>query len=127
MLTFHTCAVPRLFTPEIAAFYEGYWAYKGVTINKGTVVTGFTTNDDGHVRILLSRRFPLHPVPPVKQETDMKHKKKTRCGENRIHSFLVECGLWHLRVAFGEQPVYPATAEGSLDEAVASSQHPEIW
>lgn len=44
------CAVPRLFTPEIAAFYEGYWAHKGVTINKGTVVTGFTTTDDGHVR-----------------------------------------------------------------------------
>jgi len=41
--------VPRLFTAEIAAFYEGYYANKGVTIIKGTVATGFTSNSDGEV------------------------------------------------------------------------------
>jgi monodehydroascorbate reductase (NADH) len=39
-------AVPRLFTAEIAAFYEGYYANKGVNIIKGTVATGFTSNSD---------------------------------------------------------------------------------
>lgn len=42
--------MPRLFTPDIAAFYEGYWSSKGVTINKGTVATGFNVDDDGHVK-----------------------------------------------------------------------------
>jgi hypothetical protein len=42
-------AVPRLFTAEIAAFYEGYYANKGVNIIKGTVATGFTSNSDGEV------------------------------------------------------------------------------
>lgn len=42
-------AVPRLFTAEIAAFYEGYYANKGVKIIKGTVAVGFTTDAAGEV------------------------------------------------------------------------------
>lgn len=42
-------AVPRLFTPEIAAFYEGYYANKGITIIKGTVAVGFDSDTNGDV------------------------------------------------------------------------------
>lgn len=44
--------MPRLFTPEIAAFYEKYYQSKGVTIVKGTVVSGFDTNEAGEVKIV---------------------------------------------------------------------------
>lgn len=40
-------SVPRLFTAGIAAFYEGYYANKGINIIKGTVAVGFGTNADG--------------------------------------------------------------------------------
>lgn len=42
--------MPRLFTPEIAAFYEGYYAKKGITIIKGTVAVGFTVDAKGEVK-----------------------------------------------------------------------------
>lgn len=42
-------AVPRLFTAELAGFYEGYYANKGIKIIKGTVATGFGTNENGEV------------------------------------------------------------------------------
>ncbi|KGN48244.1 hypothetical protein Csa_003688 [Cucumis sativus] len=42
--------MPRLFTPEIAAFYEGYYAQKGITIIKGTVAVGFTVDTNGEVK-----------------------------------------------------------------------------
>ncbi|CAL5207380.1 unnamed protein product [Lathyrus oleraceus] len=42
--------MPRLFTSEIAAFYEGYYANKGINIIKGTVAVGFTANSDGEVK-----------------------------------------------------------------------------
>ncbi|XP_057745724.1 monodehydroascorbate reductase-like [Arachis stenosperma] len=42
--------MPRLFTSGIAAFYEGYYAKKGVNIIKGTVAVGFTANSDGEVK-----------------------------------------------------------------------------
>ncbi|KAM7526086.1 hypothetical protein LguiA_015988 [Lonicera macranthoides] len=42
--------MPRLFTAEIAAFYEGYYANKGVKIIKGTVAVGFTTDASGEVK-----------------------------------------------------------------------------
>lgn len=42
--------MPRLFTAGIAAFYEGYYAKKGINIIKGTVAVGFTTNADGEVK-----------------------------------------------------------------------------
>lgn len=42
-------AVPRLFTSEIAAFYEGYYANKGIKIIKGTVAVGFGANSNGEV------------------------------------------------------------------------------
>ena len=42
--------MPRLFTADIAAFYEGYYAKKGVNIIKGTVAVGFTSNDNGEVK-----------------------------------------------------------------------------
>ncbi|KAJ4969978.1 hypothetical protein NE237_003077 [Protea cynaroides] len=42
--------MPRLFTAEIAAFYEGYYARKGINIIKGTVAVGFDTHADGEVK-----------------------------------------------------------------------------
>ncbi|KFK38340.1 hypothetical protein AALP_AA3G101300 [Arabis alpina] len=39
----------QLFTPEIASFYEGYYANKGIKIIKGTVATGFSSNSNGDV------------------------------------------------------------------------------
>ena len=45
----HVKTVPRLFTADIAAFYESYYQKKGVTIIKGTVACGFTQNDAGEV------------------------------------------------------------------------------
>lgn len=41
--------VPRLFTSGIAAFYEGYYANKGIKIIKGTVAVGFSANSNGEV------------------------------------------------------------------------------
>jgi monodehydroascorbate reductase (NADH) len=41
--------VPRLFTAEIAAFYEGFYKNKGVKILKGTVATGFESDASGNV------------------------------------------------------------------------------
>ncbi|WOL18546.1 monodehydroascorbate reductase-like [Canna indica] len=41
--------MPRLFTPEIAAFYEGYYTNKGVKIDKGTLVVGFDSDANGDV------------------------------------------------------------------------------
>lgn len=43
--------LPRLFTPEIAAFYESYYYNKGVKIVKGTTVVGFNPNSsNGEVK-----------------------------------------------------------------------------
>lgn len=42
--------MPRLFTPELAAFYEGYYANKGIKIVKGTVVVGFNADTNGDVK-----------------------------------------------------------------------------
>lgn len=41
--------MPRLFTPEIASFYEGYYANKGIKIIKGTVAVGFDSDANGDV------------------------------------------------------------------------------
>ncbi|XP_074570873.1 monodehydroascorbate reductase 3, cytosolic-like [Curcuma longa] len=41
--------MPRLFTPEIAAFYESYYTNKGVKIDKGTLVVGFDSDTNGDV------------------------------------------------------------------------------
>ncbi|KAG0612700.1 hypothetical protein M758_6G046800 [Ceratodon purpureus] len=41
--------MPRLFTPEIASFYEGYYKGKGINIIKGTSVTAFEKDDQGNV------------------------------------------------------------------------------
>ncbi|CAD5190957.1 unnamed protein product [Musa acuminata subsp. malaccensis] len=41
--------MPRLFTSDIAAFYEGYYANKGVKIDKGTLVVGFDSDANGDV------------------------------------------------------------------------------
>lgn len=41
--------MPRLFTAGIAAFYEGYYAHKGIKIIKGTVAVGFTSDANGEV------------------------------------------------------------------------------
>ncbi|KAL9678544.1 hypothetical protein QQ045_016388 [Rhodiola kirilowii] len=42
--------MPRLFTAEIAAFYEGYYANKGIQIIKGTVAVGFDSDESGAVK-----------------------------------------------------------------------------
>ncbi|OWM79104.1 monodehydroascorbate reductase [Punica granatum] len=42
--------MPRLFTADIAAFYEGYYANKGIKIIKGTVAVGFTADASGEVK-----------------------------------------------------------------------------
>ncbi|EOY08173.1 hypothetical protein QUC31_010970 [Theobroma cacao] len=42
--------MPRLFTSGIAAFYEGYYANKGIKIIKGTVAVGFTSDSNGEVK-----------------------------------------------------------------------------
>ncbi|KAL5545897.1 hypothetical protein UlMin_005584 [Ulmus minor] len=41
--------MPRLFTSGIAAFYEGFYANKGIKIIKGTVAVGFNSNANGEV------------------------------------------------------------------------------
>ncbi|CAL9202577.1 unnamed protein product [Musa hybrid cultivar] len=41
--------MPRLFTAGIAAFYEGYYANKGIKIIKGTVAVGFDSDANGDV------------------------------------------------------------------------------
>ncbi|XP_047330540.1 monodehydroascorbate reductase, seedling isozyme-like [Impatiens glandulifera] len=42
--------MPRLFTAGIAAFYEGYYANKGIKIIKGTVAVAFTADSNGEVK-----------------------------------------------------------------------------
>ena len=49
--------VPRLFTADIAAFYESYYTNKGVKIVKGTVAVGFDANDNGDVCTLPISKF----------------------------------------------------------------------
>ncbi|KAL8168166.1 hypothetical protein V2J09_009665 [Rumex salicifolius] len=44
--------MPRLFTADIAAFYEGYYAKKGVKIVKGTVAVGFDSHPNGEVKVV---------------------------------------------------------------------------
>ncbi|GMH14375.1 hypothetical protein Nepgr_016216 [Nepenthes gracilis] len=41
--------MPRLFTPEIANYYEDYYEAKGVKFIKGTALTSFDVNADGKV------------------------------------------------------------------------------
>ncbi|CAG7902674.1 unnamed protein product [Brassica rapa] len=41
--------MPRLFTADIATFYETYYTNKGVEIIKGTVASGFTAHPNGEV------------------------------------------------------------------------------
>ncbi|XP_062194732.1 monodehydroascorbate reductase 3, cytosolic-like isoform X1 [Phragmites australis] len=41
--------MPRLFTADIAAFYEAYYTNKGVKIVKGTVAVGFDADANGDV------------------------------------------------------------------------------
>ncbi|KAL9236063.1 hypothetical protein vseg_010771 [Gypsophila vaccaria] len=45
--------MPRLFTADIAKFYEGYYANKGVKIIKGTVASGFNSHDNKEVKEVL--------------------------------------------------------------------------
>lgn len=63
LLTSHWClfAVPRLFTPEIASFYEKYYKGKGVNIIKGTSVTAFEKDDQGNVSICYQTLYWLNP------------------------------------------------------------------
>ena len=59
------CAVARLFTPEIASFYENVYRTKGVTFVKGTVVESFEGRPSGDV----GTHNPIIPSPhPACQE-----------------------------------------------------------
>ena len=49
--------VPRLFTADIAAFYEAYYTNKGVKILKGTLAVGFDANAIGDVCIISKPNF----------------------------------------------------------------------
>lgn len=53
----------RLFTPEIAQFYEKYYADKGITIKAGSLATEFE-GKDGVVSLvpLLSLLLPLSTI-----------------------------------------------------------------
>nr|BAJ23958.1 monodehydroascorbate reductase [Malpighia glabra] len=42
--------MPRLFTADIAAFYESYYTDKGIKIIKGTVAVGFAADANGEVK-----------------------------------------------------------------------------
>lgn len=42
-------AVARLFTPEIASFYEEYYERKGIEFKKGNVIDSFASNHLGQV------------------------------------------------------------------------------
>ncbi|CAI9263352.1 unnamed protein product [Lactuca saligna] len=42
--------MPRLFTADLAAFYEAYYTKKGVNIIKGTAAAGFVSNEKGEVK-----------------------------------------------------------------------------
>ncbi|KAH7428997.1 hypothetical protein KP509_09G026400 [Ceratopteris richardii] len=44
--------MPRLFTAEIADFYERYYQNKGIKIIKGTVAAGFESDASGHVNLV---------------------------------------------------------------------------
>lgn len=57
--------MPRLFTPELAEFYEGYYSEKGVTITKGTTAAGFEADDAGNVTGVVlkdGRKLPANLV-----------------------------------------------------------------
>lgn len=45
--------VARLFTPEIAAFYEDYYRQRGVEFIKGTVMTSFESDADKKVSLII--------------------------------------------------------------------------
>ncbi|KAF8010971.1 hypothetical protein BT93_J1567 [Corymbia citriodora subsp. variegata] len=55
----------RLFTPEIASFYEGYYESKGVKFVKGTVLSSFEFDSNGKVAAVILRdgnRLPADMV-----------------------------------------------------------------
>jgi hypothetical protein len=57
--------VARLFTPEIAQFYEDQYRRKGVKFVKGTVMAAFEKSSSGKVRIhcVITRPSPLLRPP----------------------------------------------------------------
>lgn len=54
--------MPRLFTSGIAAFYEGYYANKGIKIVKGTVAVGFGSDANGEVSYQASSIHLLNDI-----------------------------------------------------------------
>ena len=54
--------MPRLFTSDIAAFYEEFYKNKGVKIIKGTVATGFESDASGNVSHSNHRKPSLNPL-----------------------------------------------------------------
>jgi len=45
--------MPRLFTPEIATFYEEYYMKKGIQFRKGNVLSSFESDDSGKVTAVI--------------------------------------------------------------------------
>ncbi|KAL2327071.1 hypothetical protein Fmac_020498 [Flemingia macrophylla] len=50
MLYLEPWCMPQLFASGIIVFYKDYYTKKAVTIIKGTVVVGFTSNSDREVK-----------------------------------------------------------------------------
>ncbi|KAI3696687.1 hypothetical protein L6452_29169 [Arctium lappa] len=57
--------MPRLFTADMAAFYEGYYKKKGVNIVKGTVAAGFVKGDSGEVKEVKLKNGNMVPADIV--------------------------------------------------------------
>jgi monodehydroascorbate reductase (NADH) len=54
--------VPRLFTPEIARFYEDYYTKKGIQFRKGNVLSSFECDDSGKVSLALVNSDSVSPI-----------------------------------------------------------------
>ena len=56
----------RLFTPEVAQFYEKYYTDKGITLKSGSLATEFE-GKDGVVRASLFQKTDSMPLLPPMQ------------------------------------------------------------
>jgi hypothetical protein len=61
-------AVPRLFTPEIASFYEGYYEAKGIKVYKGRLAAAIVQQDAEPKRVSDVQEGDLSMVPVWKYQ-----------------------------------------------------------
>jgi hypothetical protein len=59
-------AVPRLFTPEIASFYEGYYEAKGIKVYKGRLAAAIVQQDAEPKRVSGVQESDLSMVSVLK-------------------------------------------------------------